>query len=134
MIVVNREVIHKNDFYQKVLDILSGKLSDEYVITVDPLTAEHTTRGLIDTDKTKINILLGMWDEYDSKFHRTLFHKFDFIFNQYITEDEENSFDNLFSLPLGYNGNIIEETEHIQAILPIDERPVDVFFFRSYVI
>ena len=116
MIVVNR------------VDILSSKLSDEYVITVDPLTAEHTTRGLIDTDKTKINILLGMWDEYDSKFHRTLFHKFDFIFNQYITEDEENSFDNLFSLPLGYNGNIIEETEHIQAILPIDERPVDVFF------
>jgi len=32
MIAVNREVIHKNDFYQKVLDILSNKLSDEYDI------------------------------------------------------------------------------------------------------
>lgn len=128
MIIQNRDVIHASDYFQEIINILGAQLSDDYALTLDPLTAEYTKRNTVKVDPQKINILLGMWDEYDSKFHRTLLNKYDFIFNQYITGEEERSYDNLFSLPLGYNGNIIEGSEHIQQIIPVENRPVDVFF------
>lgn len=128
MIIKNIECVHKNDYFHPILDELSKILDDSYVITLDPLTRENPNRGTIETDSSKTNILLGLWDEYDTKFHRNLFDRFDFIFNQYITKEEEDKFVNLFSLPLGYNGNIIEDGEHIQPIKSIKERSIDAFF------
>lgn len=118
----------KNDFYGNVYNYLNNILSDDYAITFDPLTAEHADRGSLSPIKDKINILLGFWDEYDSKYHRNLLSKYHFVFNQYISADEESKFANLFSLPLGYNPNIIEDSEHIQPITPSHNRSIDVFF------
>lgn len=120
--------IHENDYFLDVYKLLKDRLSDDYDITIDPLTAEYTARNTVTVDPQKINILLGMWDEYDSKFHRTLFDKYDFIFTQYISKEEEDSYERLFSLPLGINTAIIKNTEHIQPMLPVQERSIDVFF------
>lgn len=120
--------LHEKDYFNNVFKILEKHLDDNFVITVDPLTAENPKRGTLEPVPGRINILLGMWDEYDSKFHRELYDKYDFIFNQYIIGEEEREYDHLFSLPLGYNGNIIEENEHIQPLVSVSERPVDLFF------
>lgn len=120
--------IQQNDYFLDVYKFLKDKLSDDYDITIDPLTAEYTARNTVEVDSKKINILLGMWDEYDSKFHRNLFDKYDFIFTQYISKEEEDKYEKLFSLPLGINTAIIKDREHIQTILPVHERSTDVFF------
>lgn len=129
MKVNNKDLIHKHDFFQNVIIKLHKLIKDDNVIfTLDNLSAEHTDRGKIEVDRSKFNVLLGMWDEYDTKYHRDLIDKFDIIFNQYITKEEEELYDNLFSLPLGYNGNIIIKNEHIQDIKRVTDRSIDVFF------
>lgn len=129
MIVQNQTLIHKYDFFQEVIKELHCLIKDNnIVISLDALTPEHKDRGNVQIDKSKFNILLGMWDEYNTKYHRELFDKFDIIFNQYITKEEEEKYNNLFSLPLGYNGNIIEKDEHKQDIKKISDRSIDVFF------
>ena len=109
------------NYLSEIVNFLTPKLSDEYILHVACFSQECTNNKNIKFIEGKKNIIIGTSDEYMEDVYPVYKEKAHAIFKQYLLPHQE--IDNIYSFPLGYNKkHILSENKSLQ------ERSVNAFF------
>ena len=110
------------DYLQEIINYLTPKLDDEYILHVACLSEECSNyKDGVKFVEGKKNIIIGTSDEFMEDISPLYKEKADAIFKQYLLPEQESK--NVFSFPLGYNKKHI-----VCKNKPINERTINAFF------